>query len=267
MKDLKDTHLDFVTRYFEAGALNTRKAWKKVRGSLSHAGWHYGYVWGLAAALAAVVLGVFIFRSVEPGRSTISAEAAARTVMLPDLTQATLAPGATLQFNRRRFAHKDRALSQSGTVFYDVTRNEGLPFEISTADALVRVLGTSFMVADSPGLTTVDVVSGRVQFGAKADGSRHVVLTQGMHAQLASGASAPEVKEASTPNPAAWATHHFVYNDTPLEEVLKEIGSVFGRRISCDEGGRCLSGEFSADNLEDAVSLIEATLDIKLKLL
>lgn len=266
MKEIQDGHLLFVSRHFEPGALKPRKAWRSIRKRISCPSWRLGYSLALAGAIAAVLLGVFIFTSDRYNRTVISADATAKTAILPDRSQVTLAPGSSLSFHKRHFAHKDRDVRMSGKLYYDVERNEALPFTIYSSEAVITVLGTCFQVEENLTCTSVDVISGRVRFASASDGGDAVELTRGMHAELPAGGVHPEVTTAAALNPAAWATHHFIYDDAPLEDVLDELSAVFGRKASCTAQGRRLSGEFSADSLEDAVSLIEATLDVKVTL-
>ncbi len=267
MKDIQDSHLEFVARHFDASALSTWKAWRSVRKRISAPRYTLGYIVAACAVAAAIVAGVFVFSSDSFKRTTVKAEAVARTVILPDRSQVTLAPGATMSFNRHRFAHKDRSVRQTGRVYYEVERNEALPFEVHTSAALVRVLGTSFQVNENDDGTNVDVLSGRVLFAAASEDSEGIELTRGMHAELRDGSSSPELTDAATMNPAAWATHHFIYNDAPLEAVLEDLSSAFGRTLVCDRPEHRLNGDFHADSLEDAVIIIETALDVKLTVL
>ena len=89
-----------------------------------------------------------------------------------------------------------------------------------------------------------------------------MILTRGMHAELAPGVTVPALSEAEHANPAAWATHFFRYENTPLEEVLHELSSHFGRTLRTDAHDRRLTGEFEGEELEGIVSLIESALDI-----
>ena len=266
MKEIQDGHLEFVARHYDASALSTRKAWRSVRKRISAPRFIHAYMMAACAA-AIVVAGVFIFSSDSFNRTTVTAGAVAHKVVLPDGTRLTMAPGATLSYHRRRFAHKDRRVVQTGRVYYEVEHDEALPFEVHTSAALVRVLGTRFQVDEGAAWTSVDVVSGRVLFAASCEGGKGLELTHGMHAELVAGLLVPEMTDAVTMNPAAWATHHFIYDDTPLEAVLEDLSSAFGRTLVCDRQGRRLSGDFHADCLEDAVNIIETTLDVKLRVL
>lgn len=272
MKEIQENILRFVARHWKAGRFDPGQAWRRFRATEKATGparrTVFGRpVWGyaLAGAFAALVLGLFLFRPAP--LTVIPAAADIQAVVLPDGSRATLAPGATLSFRRRGFGRRDRAVAQTGKVFYSVERNESLPFEVTAAEGFVRVLGTRFQVETDDSGTAVDVVDGRVLFAAagarkavrEEDG---VILTRGMHAELAPGAAVPGLSEAESANPAAWATHVFHYENTPLEEVLHELSSHFGRTLRTDAHDRRLTGEFEGEELDEIVSLIESALDI-----
>ena len=274
MKEIQEDILRFVAQHWKAGRFGPKQAWRRFRATEEAAEPArrpaFGRpVWGyaLVCALAALVLGLFLFRPAP--RTVIPAAAGVQAVVLPDGSRATLAPGATLSFRRHGFGRRDRSVSQTGKVFYAVVRNEAVPFEITADKGFVRVLGTRFQVeTDSLG-TAVDVVDGRVLFAAAPSGARKsvreedgVILTRGMHAELAPGVMVPALSEAEHANPAAWATHFFRYENTPLEEVLRELSDHFGRTLRTDAHDRRLTGEFEGEELDEIVSLIESALDI-----
>ena len=270
MKEIPEEQLRFVARHWTAGRLDPRRAWQHLRasGAFRSSG-HPSRIplprLALATALAAavVVIGLFLFH--RDAMTVIPATATVQTVVLPDGSQASLAPGATLSFHRHGFGRRDRSTRMTGRIFFSIARNESLPFEITAEEGFVRVLGTRFQVeADSSG-TAVDVVDGRVLFCA-VQAEDGLVLTKGMHAELPSGAAVPALDEPATPNPAAWATHTFIYDNTPLEDVLRELSDHFGHPLGSDEPDRKLTGEFESDDLTEIISLIESALDIQISL-
>ena len=217
-------------------------------------------------------MGMSVSRTTDPLRFDVGIGSAgyADVINSPESgeVQKTLLPGTTTVTQAMdEIFPPDRSVIQTGKVYYDVERNETLPFEVHTTDAMVRVLGTSFQIDESAERTSVDVVSGRVFFAASCDIGNGLELTNGMHAEICDGLLLSELSEAVTMNPAAWATHHFVYGDAPIEAVLEDLSSAFGRTIVCDLDGHRLSGDFYADSLEEAVSIIETTLDVKLRVL
>ena len=274
MKEIQEDILRFVAQHWKAGRFGPKRAWRRFRATEEAAEPArrpaFGRpVWGyaLASALAVLVLGLFLFRPAP--RTVIPAAAGVQAVVLPDGSRATLAPGATLSFRRHGFGRRDRDVTQTGKVYYSVERNESLPFEITASEGFVRVLGTRFQVeTDSLG-TAVDVVDGRVLFAAAPSGVRKtvreedgVILTRGMHAELAPGVTVPALSEAEHANPAAWATHFFRYENTPLEEVLRALSDHLGRTLRTHAHDRRLTGEFEGEELDEIVSLIESALDI-----
>lgn len=278
MKEIQEDILRFVAQHWKAGRFEPDRAWRRFRVTEKATGPArrpvFGRpVWGyaLASALAVLVLGLFLFRPAP--RTVIPAAADIRTVVLPEGTHATLAPGATLSFRRHGFGRRDRDVTQTGKVYYSVERNESLPFEITVSEAFVRVLGTRFQIETDDTGTAVDVVDGRVLFAAAPSGVRKtvreedgVILTRGMHAKLAPGVTVPALSEAEHANPAAWASHLFRYQDTPLSEVLQELSSNFGRTLSTDQPDRRLTGEFEGTDLQEILPLIEEALNLTISI-
>ena len=262
---MKEDILEFVARYFKPGALDVRKAWKRVSGGRRATRRWPAYAF--AFACAAAVAGIFLFLPHDGGWTQIPPQENVRTVILPDGTRSILAPGAALSFHEKRFAHKDRNVRMSGKVYFEVERNERLPFRIEASDAVVTVLGTRFQVLGAADSTVVDVVSGKVSLAASSSPSEGVILEGGMHAGLAAGASAPVLSAPASLNPAAWATHSFTYENTPLEKVLNDLSLCFGVRMQSSAAGRSLSGNFKAGSAEEAARLIEETLDVTITLL
>lgn len=278
MKEIQEDILRFVAQNWKAGRFGPKQAWRRFRATEEAAEPArrpaFGRpVWGyaLVCALAALVLGLFLFRPAL--RTVIPAAAGVQAVVLPDGSRATLAPGATLSFRRHGFGRRDRDVTQTGKVYYSVERNESLPFEITASEAFVRVLGTRFQIETDDTGTAVDVVDGRVLFAAAPSGVRKtvreedgVILTRGMHAELAPGVTVPALSEAEHANPAAWATHFFRYQDTPLSEVLQELSSNFGRTLSTDQPDRRLTGEFEGTDLQEILPLIEDALNLTISI-
>lgn len=284
MKEIQEDILRFVAQHWKAGRFEPERAWRRFRVTEKATGPArrpvFGRpVWGyaLASVFAVLVLGLFLFRPAP--LTVIPAAADIRTVVLPEGTHATLAPGATLSFRRHGFGRRDRDVTQTGKVYYSVERNESLPFEITASEAFVRVLGTRFQIETDDTGTAVDVVDGRVLFAHAPDRRRlgrtrrnglpirekdGIVLTRGMHAELPAGAARPVLSDPKTANPAAWASLLFRYEGTPLEKVLQELSAQSGRAYFTDQPDRRLTGEFEGSEPDEIISLIEEALDLKI---
>lgn len=263
MSQFEDKHLDFVLRHYEKGRFDTQKAVRRFNDAhpvehRPHKGWWLG-ISGMAAA-AAVLIGVFLFLHREERRWTeLTAEAAAKTAVLPDGTRVTLSQGSTLSFK----AEDPREVKMTGKIFFDVARDEADPFEIHAEGAYVRVLGTEFQVDGSTpeeGIS-VYVADGKVLF-SKSSRSEGVILTEGMEARLAEGAQIPVVEEDADVNSIAWQRGTFIFNETSLKEVLDCLSAYYHVSFAATDLDRKLSGEFYTDDLDLILSLIESALDV-----
>ena len=56
----------------------------------------------------------------------------------------------------------------------------------------------------------------------------------------------------------------FKFNGESIGKVLKELSTYYGKNLSTADSTKVLSGEIEATSCEDAVSIIEGTLDIKI---
>lgn len=269
MPHFEDKHLDFVARHYKEGAFDTQKALDRFNSS-------YGIQpekprtvrlrWVSAAAVAAVVLlGIFLFRpSSQLGWNELMAESVSVTGLLPDSTEVTLAPGATLRY--KNFGGQSREVEMTGKVYFDVARDESRPFEISTGNAYVKVLGTSFQVDATVGsnkAVKVDVTSGKVLFARSKD-MEGVILTKGMGATLPYGMNSPVLDTKTDCNATAWQRGTFIFDNTPLKEVLTTLSKYYKVSFVCNDLSKHLSGEFSTEDLDLIITLIEDALDVNI---
>ncbi len=243
-------HLQFVLKHYREGAFNTRNAidrFNKATGIRKRG--FVRYIAGVAAA-AAVVAGIFMFKP-EPRPVHLVTAGAAEVFILPDSTSVTLAPGSSLEYDSRAYMRRSRSVRMKGKAFFDVTRNEENPFEITTERAYVKVLGTCFQV-DEASDTEVYVKSGKVFF-ARNEETEGVVLTRGMGAVLEESGNIPEVVADPGLNPAAWATGLLEYESVPLKDVLDELSEFYGVRLTASDYDRKLSAKFETSSTVDEI--------------
>ncbi len=256
-------HLNFVLKHYREGAFDTRNAidrFNKATGRQNRG--FMKYIVAVAAA-AVVVLGVFIFNP-KPQPIHLMTADATETFILPDSTSVTLAPNSSLEYDARAYVRRSRSVRMEGKAFFDVTRNEKNPFEITTEKAYVRVLGTSFQVDETED-AEVYVKSGRVLFAAAPE-AEGVILTKGMEAVLtAAGGGIPDVAAPDVPNPAAWATGLFEYQATPLDEVLYELSGFYGVRLEASDYNRKLSAKFeTSSSIDEIIEMIATATETKI---
>ena len=258
MEDL----LQFVLRHYRRGLLDPDAALVRFRRRIGsydawrgrRAAWRFATA-AAAALLLAVGLGLY--------RSSLNRweETTASSVVLPDRSTVRLKEGATLAFQPRRFS-KERAVRLEGTAYFEVAAT-GAPFEVSSGEARVRVLGTKFQF-DAERLE-VCLAEGRVLF-AREGSDAGLLMMEGTAAVLEEGAALPVFITPSSPNPLAWATGRLVYDAVPLGTVLEELSSIFGTELTLTtqlSDKVKLTAEFLvSDGLGHILSAIESALDV-----
>lgn len=266
MKTNEDRMIDFVAKSYEENRFDPKKALARSQNgslrrslSLSKRTVMLKRIAGVAAAAA---VGIFLYLSWLTQWTDYAAYDIAQTFTLPDSSSVTLAPGSTLRLQK----HKDKRLVQmTGKVYFNVRHDDRAPFRVDAGSGFVKVLGTRFQV-DSRDPISVSVVSGKVLFSAIRSGEEALILTKGQSAVLDPAASKPVEITPKHPNPAAWATGEFIYDNTPLPEVLSELSEYYDVTLVAFDAGhssgesRRLSGEFSTSSLQEILNLINSAL-------
>ena len=266
MKTNEDRMIDFVAKSYEENRFDPKKALARSQNgslrrslSLSKRTVMLKRIAGVATAAA---VGIFLYLSWLTSWTDYAAYDIAQTFTLPDSSSVTLAPGSTLSLQK----HKDKRLVQmTGKVYFNVRHDDRAPFRVDAGSGFVKVLGTRFQV-DSRDPISVSVVSGKVLFSAIRSGEEALILTKGQSAVLDPAASKPVEITPKHPNPAAWATGEFIYDNTPLPEVLSELSEYYDVTLVAFDAGhssgesRRLSGEFSTSSLQEILNLINSAL-------
>lgn len=266
MKTNEDRMIDFVAKSYEENRFDPKKALARSQNgslrrslSLSKRTVMLKRIAGVAAVAA---VGIFLYLSWLTSWTDYAAYDIAQTFTLPDSSSVTLVPGSTLRLQK----HKDKRLVQmTGKVYFNVRHDDRAPFRVDAGSGFVKVLGTRFQV-DSRDPISVSVVSGKVLFSAIRSGEEALILTKGQSAVLDPAASKPVEITPKHPNPAAWATGEFIYDNTPLPEVLSELSEYYDVTLVAFDAGhssgesRRLSGEFSTSSLQEILNLINSAL-------
>ena len=266
MKTNEDRMIDFVAKSYEENRFDPKKALARSQNgslrrslSLSKRTVMLKRIAGVAAAAA---VGIFLYLSWLTSWTGYAAYDIAQTFTLPDSSSVTLAPGSTLRLQK----HKDKRLVQmTGKVYFNFRHDDRAPYCVDAGSGFVKVLGTRFQV-DSRDPISVSVVSGKVLFSAIRSGEEALILTKGQSAVLDPAASKPVEITPKHPNPAAWATGEFIYDNTPLPEVLSELSEYYDVTLVAFDAGhssgesRRLSGEFSTSSLQEILNLINSAL-------
>jgi len=268
MSEFDDRHLDFVARHYKEGRFDTQKAIESFHSRYGKPRKVRSINWmrvsGVAAA-ALLLVGLFFFlRSQQESWTELVAVNGSEVHVLPDGTEVTLSKGSTLRY--KDFDDDSRKVDMSGKIWFDVARDEARPFEVLTENSFVRVLGTEFQVDATVAAgkaVEIYVAEGKVLFARNAD-SDGVILTEGMGALLPVGIGAPVVEEVGDKNEIAWIRGTFIFDNTPLKEVLTCLSHYYKVSFVAEDLSKKLSGEFSTEDLDLIIELIESALGVNI---
>jgi len=154
-------------------------------------------------------------------------------VTLPDQSVVLLRKGSSLQYPKR-FDKKERLVKLTGEAFFQVQHNEDQPFRITTANAEVEELGTSFLVNSAKTEDEIVVVTGKVNVKDKNQPDNQVTLTPGQRVVLQQDRFYED--QVTDTNFLAWKTGLLEFKDASLQKVLQDISHYYGVQVGIEPG-------------------------------
>lgn len=126
------------------------------------------------------------------------------------------------------FVGDSREVVLRGEAYFEVVKDAEHPFYVRTAEMLVRVTGTAFNVrAYQNEYTQATLVDGSVDVECKA---QNFLMKPGEQVTL-TGEKAVVCKVNNLRNYVGWIESRFVFEDKPLEDVLRDLERWYDVRI------------------------------------
>lgn len=174
-----------------------------------------------------------------------------QAIVLPDSTQIKLFPNARLRFSAHLGTEHapdpdKREVNMSGKIYFDVKRNERLPFVIYSNEVITRVLGTSFTISAVKDQYSLEVKSGRVAVEKLNIFQSEEVFVQPNQKVVFTARSfsskQKELEKSLTENPtpvqtAVQTETSFEYRNSSLETVFRDLENTYGIPIIYDPQG------------------------------
>ncbi|MFZ5779891.1 MAG: FecR family protein [Pseudomonadota bacterium] len=209
--------------------------------------------WRLALAGAAVAacVGFLVMPPIllRLGADYTTSTAELRKLVLPDGSEATLAPDSALAVFYEGDERQVRLLA--GEAFFDVRPDSARPFRVLARDVETVVVGTCFDVRLSD-----DGVHVSVERGAVRVGREELRPGQAVHVMPSGQVSRAETSPAMV---AAWRDGQLVAQNVPLRDAVDQLRRYYGGSILLTDsalGDRRITGAYNLADPEDALRAI-----------
>ncbi len=178
-------------------------------------------------------------------------------IELSDGTTVWLNKNSRLTYSNDFFGQKHREVALLGEAFFDVRKNESLPFIITTSDIRITVKGTAFNVKAYPESKRIEtsLVRGLIEISTKKDPDRKILLKPNEKFILSldqkndgSGSRIMTQKDTAAflsyevtrlktapgmePAETAWMNQQLYFNDNSFEELAPKLESWYNIKIT-----------------------------------
>lgn len=193
-------------------------------------------------------------------------------INLPDGTKVWLNAASSIKFPAVFTGLRERRVEIKGEAYFEVTHNTKQPFVVIAGKQELSVLGTHFNVnsyTDEGAIRTTllegMVLVRNVKAKEPQEGKDFVVLKPGQQSSLT---ETMKVEIVDTEMLTAWKDGNFMFNDTDLKSILKQIARWYNVNVEDNNiPDKRFSGFISRDvNLSKVLGMLEETGGIKFKI-
>ena len=242
--------------------------WNQFRNRVSHRVIRHNFVWAVSiAASVALLVGLFML---APAKSDnlfkYESGSVAEMVVLPDSSTVWLNKNSKIAYKYNSQKHS-RSVALSGEAMFKV-RHTGDEFVVKTPQKVfTKVLGTVFNLSAYADAKTVElaVVEGKVAFGSRKNSA---IVVKGQQATFDCKAKTVAQPDSLDNNVIGWHTGTFNYDNKPLEQIVKQLGSYLNRQIILPKEARNVqySGKFDHPTAESVAEIISTAMNWNYKI-
>ena len=195
--------------------------------------------WMYAAAMIIVVFicGTIAFQSGKRvlrnqlTQITVEAPYGSKTKLyLPDGTLVWLNAGSKMSY-AQDFGINERSLNLSGEAYFEVTRNEEIPFKVHTEELDVKVLGTKFNFRNYKDdlEAKVCLLEGKVALNTR---QKETILHPDQQALLDKKTGKLSVSDTKAAYSAEWTNDRLYFDEILLSDIIKELERSYDVKIT-----------------------------------
>lgn len=207
-------------------------------------------VWLKIAALLLAVAGISIYvvtstdfsaedpaQEVAHGVSVETEPGEQKSFRLSDGSRVRLNAGSRI-YIPSGFGTASRDVELSGEAFFEIESGHEYEFSVVTESARVAVLGTSFSVRawQDREESVIAVQTGRVSVRSSSpEIEEQTILTPGEYSTVRRGEAPGPALQANVDQYLGWTNQMFVFEETPLIDVLRQLELHFNVRITVSD--------------------------------
>lgn len=208
--------------------------------STSRRGFSLSALWRYAAVVAIIIaVGCISYWqgevNVKDTFADISVEAplgSKTKLYLPDGTLVWLNAGSRMTYSQG-FGVDNRKVEQEGEGYFEVKRNEKIPFFVKTKDLQLQVLGTKFNFRDYPEdhEVVVSLLEGKVGLNNLLREEKEAVLSPDERAVLNKANGLLTVESVTASNASQWTDGYLFFDEELLPDIAKELERSYNVKI------------------------------------
>ena len=186
---------------------------------------------------------------------------------LPDGSTGFLNSGSKLKFTAQ-FSN-ERSVELTGEAFFDVVRNEVIPFHVNTKNLDIKVLGTTFNVIANQDEGTEEIVlqTGEVDVLSKS-GKQLSVMTPDEHFILNTEKRTFTKKNVVASQYTSWKDGKLVFRNEDMQQVAHRLSRWYNAEVLVDDrllDDYSFHATFIDEPLDEVLKLISITTPIIFK--
>ncbi len=177
---------------------------------------------------------------------------------LPDGTRVWLDAESSIRYPTS-FAGTERKVQMTGQAYFEVAKNEQMPFIVETVGTRTTVLGTNFNINAYANEKTIKatLLEGSIKFSF---GNQERLLHPGEQAVVNNGGGAWQTRKADTWQAVAWKNGQFDFDDMDLPSILRQISRWYDVSVmfqSNNDSAKFGGGISRQLNLSDVLRLLD----------
>ena len=186
------------------------------------------------------------------------------SIVLPDGSKVWLNSASSLYFPTA-FTGQNRDVQLTGEGYFEITKNEKMPFNVQAGKTNVKVLGTHFnlMAYTNEGVTKTTLLEGSVKVG---NGSISKTIVPGEQALTGENV---QVRAVDTDEAVAWKNGYFQFENEDLRTILRQLNRWYN--VDVDNEQQIPDKHFTAvisrnTNLAQVLRMLEMSGELDFKI-